>query len=126
MQRAQQRYREQAILSASPERLVVMLYDRLLLDVERGEAALTAGDFTAANEQLQHAQAIVTELASTLNVEAWEGAADLAALYAHLQTELVTANIKRDAAKAAHCKGIVSQLRDAFRGAAEKVAGAAS
>ena len=61
-QAAQARYRDEAILSASPERLVTMLYDRLMLDLERGEAAQRAGEWQEANAQLQHAQAIVAEL----------------------------------------------------------------
>ncbi|WP_338372001.1 flagellar export chaperone FliS, partial [Enterococcus faecium] len=64
--RAQQRYRDDAVLSAPPERLVTMLYDRLLLDIERGEIAQRAEDWTEANAQLQHAQAIVSELSSSL------------------------------------------------------------
>jgi flagellar protein FliS len=44
--RAQQRYRDDAVLSAPPERLVTLLYDRLLLDIERGEAAQRAEDWT--------------------------------------------------------------------------------
>ncbi len=63
--RAQQRYREDAILSAPPERLVTMLYDRLLLDIERAETAQRAADWAEANTQLQHAQAIVAELSSS-------------------------------------------------------------
>ncbi len=60
--RAQQRYRDDAVLSAPPERLVTMLYDRLLLDIERGESAQRSEDWEEANAQLQQAQAIVSEL----------------------------------------------------------------
>ncbi|WP_354003009.1 flagellar export chaperone FliS [Microbacterium elymi] len=75
--RAQQRYRDDAVLSAPPERLVTMLYDRLLLDIERGEAAQRAGDWAAASTHLQHAQAIVAELSGSLT-DAWDGSDGLA------------------------------------------------
>ena len=77
--RAQQRYRDDAVLSAPPERLVTMLYDRLLLDIERGESAQRSEDWEEANAQLQHAQAIVSELSSSLTDE-WSGSAGLRSL----------------------------------------------
>lgn len=116
--RAQQRYREEAILSASPERLLTMLYDRLVLDIERGEAAQLRGDGEAANSELQHAQQIVTELAGSLSAE-WEGSAGLRALYGYLTRELIGANISRDAARTRACLDIVLPLRDAWHAAAE-------
>ena len=118
--RAQQRYRDDAVLSASPERLVTMLYDRLLLDIQRGETAQRAGDWDEANRQLQHAQAIVAELHSSLTDE-WSGSADLRALYAFLTTTLIRANVERDADAARDCAALVAPLRDAWHAAAAQV-----
>lgn len=121
--RAQQRYREEAILSASPGRLLTMLYDRLVLDIERGEAAQRRGDREAANTELQHAQRIVTELAGSLSAE-WEGSAGLRALYGYLTRELIGANIARDPDRTRGCLDIVLPLRDAWHAAAESMTGA--
>ena len=66
-------YTNEAVLSATPAQLVTMLYDRLLLDLHRAEAAQTGSDWEAAREQLLHAQAIVGELSSTLRIDAWDG-----------------------------------------------------
>src|SRR4051795_965642 len=90
------RYMGDTVTTASPQRLLVMLYDRLALDLERGQAALMAGDRSVANEQLQHAQDIIIELRSSLQVDVWEGGPRLAALYSWLLTELITANVKGD------------------------------
>ena len=49
------RYMGDAVTTASPQRLLVMLYDRLALDLERAQAAFAAGDRAEANLQLQHA-----------------------------------------------------------------------
>jgi flagellar protein FliS len=122
--RAQQRYREDAILSATPERLVTMLYDRLLLDIERGEAAQRAGDWTAANTQLQHAQAIVAELMSSLT-DGWDGAAGLRGLYAFLTQTLIGANVGRDPDRTRSAREIVAPLREAWHAAADSLAPAA-
>ena len=119
--RAQQRYRDDAILSAPPERLVTMLYDRLVLDLERAEAAQVAGEWLAAGEQLVHAQAIVAELTASLT-DTWNGSANLRALYAHLTRTLITANIARDLDSTRACRDIVAPLRDAWHAAAAAVA----
>ena len=118
--KAQQRYRELAILSAGPERLLTMLYDRLLLDIERGEAAQRAGDWTEANTQLQHAQSIVAELTSSLT-DAWDGSAGLRALYTFLTQTLIGANIGRDPERTRVCAELVAPLRDAWHPAAESM-----
>ncbi len=67
------RYMGDAVTTASPQRLLVMLYDRLALDLERAQAALVEGDRQEASGQLLHAQDIVLELRSSLQVDAWEG-----------------------------------------------------
>lgn len=116
------RYMGDTVATASPQQLLVMLYDRLALDLERGEAALRAGDHEEAGRQLMHGQDIVTELHSSLKVEIWEGGPRLAALYTWLLTELVQANVKRDANRVASCRQVVEPLRDAWRQAAASLA----
>jgi flagellar protein FliS len=120
------RYLGDAISTASPQQLLVMLYDRLALDLERGRTALAVKDHEAANEQLQHAQAIVLELLSSLQVDAWEGGPRLAALYQWLHAELLTANLRKDANRVSSCLQVVEPLRDAWRQAAASLASAAS
>ena len=112
------RYLRDSIDTASPGKLLVMLYDRLVLDLAQGEEALRAGDRDAAADRITHAQEIILELRTTLDLDAWAGAAGLAGLYGFLLTELIQANIKRDADKVASCRGIVEPLRDAWRQAA--------
>ena len=116
------RYMGDTVTTASPQRLLVMLYDRLALDLERGQAALVAGDRAAASEQLQHAQEIVMELQSSLKVELWDGGPRLAALYTWLLTELIAANVRGDLRRIADCRKIVEPLRDAWREAAASLA----
>lgn len=115
--RAQQRYRDEAILSASPQRLVTLLYDRLLLDVERAQAAQLAGDWTTANGELQHAQRIVAELSGSLSGQ-WTGSGELQAVYAYLTRTLIGANIGRDAERTGQCRDLIAPLRDAWHAAA--------
>jgi flagellar protein FliS len=116
------RYLGAAVTTASPQRLLVMLYDRLALDLERAERALTEGDRAVANEQLQHAQEIVLELQASLRVDIWDGGPRLAALYTWLLTELMRANVKGSARVVADCRKIVEPLRDAWTEAAASLA----
>jgi flagellar secretion chaperone FliS len=118
------RYLEDSVNTASPGKLLVMLYDRLVLDLQQGEQAIQGGDRETASEKINHAQEIILELRTTLDVDVWEGAAGLAALYSWLLTELIQANIKLDAAKVAVCRGMIEPLRDAWREAAVAAANA--
>lgn len=114
-----------AVLSASPAKLLTMLYDRLVLDLDRGEKAQLAGDIPEANKQLTHAQDILTELIVTLDVKAWDGAPGLMSLYNFLVSELIEANITKDAARTAACRAAVEPLRAAWHEAAAQLAAAA-
>ncbi len=116
------RYLGDAVATSSPQQILVMLYDRLALDLERAQAALTAGDRAEANLQLQHAQDIVLELLTSLQVDAWEGGPRLAALYNWLIGELVQANVKLDTNRISSCRQVVEPLRDAWRQAAASLA----
>jgi flagellar protein FliS len=116
-----ERYLNDSISTASPARLLVMLYDRLVLDLVQAEEALTAGDRTAAGAPLMHAQEIILELRSTLKLDVWDGAQGLADLYGFLLTELISANVKGDVGKVASSRQLVEPLRDAWREAAIQV-----
>jgi flagellar protein FliS len=112
------RYLQDSINTASPGRLLIMLYDRLVLDLAQAEEALRTGDRETAHEKVIHAQEIVLELRTSLNLDAWSGAPGLANLYGYLLTELIGANIARDADRVAACRELVEPLRDAWREAA--------
>src|SRR6185295_9947131 len=109
-----QRYLADSVATASPAKLLVMLYDRLVVDLNRGEQALIAGDRPDANTHLKHAQDIVTELHVSLDRNAWDGAAGLASLYMFVETELINANIRGDAAKVAVVRTLIEPLRDTW------------
>jgi flagellar protein FliS len=112
------RYLADSINTASPGRLLVMLYDRLVIDLVQGEEALRAGDRDQAADKITHAQEIILELRTTLDLDAWSGAPGLAGLYGFLLTELIGANVGRDANRVAACRALIEPLRDAWREAA--------
>lgn len=111
-------YLAASVATASPARLLVMLYDRLSLDLQVAAAALAAGEPAAAHQPLLHAQDIVLELHASLKTDTWSGAPGLSALYDYLHRELVRANINKDAVATGFCLELVNDLRDAWREAA--------
>jgi flagellar protein FliS len=115
-------YVDNSVATASPERLLVMLCDRLVLDVQRGVAALEAGLTSEAHTQLVHAQEVVTHLRATLRVEGWDGGPGLASLYDWLHAQLVQANIRKDAGIAAGCFSLAQDLATTWREAALQAA----
>lgn len=108
----------EAILSASPARLLTMLYDRLLVDLNRAETAQIAGNWPVASENLVHAQAILSELISSLNSEVWSGATGLHSLYAFATQLLIDANVTRDPALTRQAIGLMEPLRQTWHEAA--------
>lgn len=117
------RYLDDTVATASPSQLLTMLYDRLVLDLRRAETHQRSGDRGAAGTHLTHAQDIVGELASTLDVAAWDGAQQLMSVYTYLLTELIGANVAGDAERTAACRALVEPLRDAWHEAAAQLAG---
>jgi flagellar protein FliS len=109
------RYLAESVATASPGQLLVMLYDRLVVDLTQAEAALRAGDNATASTRLMHAQDIVSELRGSLDLTVWDGAAGLAQLYGYLFTRLIKANVANDADLVAECRLVVEPLRDAWR-----------
>jgi flagellar secretion chaperone FliS len=116
------RYLREAASTAPPSRLVTMLYDRLVRDLVLAEVALGAGDVPAVHNELMHAQSIVAELSSSLDLTRWSGAAGLNAIYSWLLDELAAANMAKDASKITGCREVVEPLRDAWHEAAALMA----
>ncbi|GAA4749357.1 hypothetical protein GCM10025783_22030 [Amnibacterium soli] len=114
-------YNRDSVLSASPARLLVMLYDRLLLDLARAEAAQLGEDWSLASAQLLHAQEIVAELVGSLRPEVWDGGPGLLAVYNYVLTGMVQANVQRDVVKTRECITLLEPLRTAWHEAALKV-----
>lgn len=117
---ARQQYTRDAILSASPARLLTMLYDRLLVDLRRAEAAQSAKDWQAASDNLLHAQDIIAELAGSLRPGVWDGADGLRGVYEYVRVALVNANIHRDPARTSEAISLLEPLQQSWHAAASE------
>ena len=108
-------YLRDSLETASPGRIVVMLYDTAVRDLAVAERALESGEHAVANGRLVHAQAILLELYGMLDVAAWEGAPTLANLYLFLVRELIDANVGRDQKKVATCRDMLESLAEVWQ-----------
>lgn len=126
MHSVRSRYVTSAVETVGPARLLTMLYDRMLLDVDRGVEALQAGDRMQGSSHLQHAQEIVAELMVSLQPDGWEGGEQLMAIYRYLLTELIGAGAHGDADRARACRDLVLPLADAWHAAADELTRTAS
>jgi flagellar protein FliS len=110
-----QSYLAEAVLTASPQRLVVMMYDRLVLDLDRAHAALARTDHGGAHDALVHAQDIVIELRGALDVEIWPAGKALAAVYDYVLRLLVDANVRKTPRPVVEARELMVPLRDTWR-----------
>jgi flagellar protein FliS len=116
---AQLRYLTDAVSTATPARLAVMLYDRLGLDLRRAAEAQSGDEPFSASTHLLHAQQIVTELMTSLRLDLWPEGEGLASLYGFLLTELIAVNGAPDPARLAAVTRIVSELRESWSAAGD-------
>lgn len=115
-----QSYRESAILTASPERLVVMLYDGARRFLTQA-AAMRAGDVPTAHERLRRAEAIVEHLSLTLDLDQGEIAVRLQAIYAFGVRHLAAGRMERDADKLDAVNTLLGELRGAWEQAISSI-----
>ena len=62
-------YAQAQVNSASPEQILVLLYDAALRDIKEAMTALKVGDRSRKAKALDHAVKVVTELANSLRPE---------------------------------------------------------
>src|SRR3712207_4258119 len=88
-------YKESSILTAPPERLIVMLYDGARRFLAQAGAAMRAHDIARANARLQKAEAVIEELLTTLDMSAGEIAEHLQGLYVFCRRTLAEARLEQ-------------------------------
>jgi flagellar secretion chaperone FliS len=108
-------YRQQAILTAPPGRLVVMLYDGCLRFLFQSAHAMREGDRQTSLQRMRRAEAIIDELTVTLDHDRGGVIASrLQGIYAFSRRQLLDAWRDGDADKIDEVSGLLSELRDAW------------
>ena len=113
-------YQNNQILNASPEQILILLYDGSIRFCRQAIHAMDAGDRTTQAEKISRAMAIVCEFANTLDHEVGgDMAADLDALYGFMVRELTRANLKNDRKALETVVDLLSGLRETWAEAIE-------
>ena len=113
-------YRANAVLTASPGQLVLMLYDGALRALCLAREALERTDddprrLELVNTQLIKAQAIIGELQDTLNHDAGgDFATTMYRLYDYYNRRLLEANLRKQAAPVIEVERLLREVRDAW------------
>lgn len=118
------KYLENQVATASPEQLVILLYDGALRFLSQGREALAEGKALEAHGSLVKAQRIIIELMCALNPEADKTLSDnLTSLYFYMYQQLVRANIEKDAQRVEEVTRLMDTLRGGWREAVALVRG---
>lgn len=116
---AQQAYTESSVLTAPPEKLVVMLYDGAIRFLNVGALAMRSGDFVQARERVRRAEAIIDELNYSLDMSQGEIAVRLRSIYIFSKKHLLQGSLQRSPEALDTVVKLLSELRDAW----ERIAG---
>ena len=121
-------YREMEFHAASPERLVVIVFEQLVVNLERARIMMERRDLRETKDlevrvtSLRRARSLVGELLATLDFEkGGRIAVQLADLYQYILYELVDIGQRGDVVTMKKLVNIASDLRDGFTGAAEQL-----
>ncbi|MBS0309453.1 MAG: flagellar export chaperone FliS [Proteobacteria bacterium] len=118
---------ETGVTSASPHKLIVMLFDGALVAVSTAATQMKAGNISAKGESISKAiQIIENGLRASLEKNVGGGiAANLDALYEYMCNRLLTANLKNQPEVLDEVHGLLKDLKEAWEAIGDSAAGRA-
>jgi flagellar protein FliS len=109
------KYQTQQVMTASPARLVCMLYDRAILSLKEAVAAIEAGQIEARWRANKRATDIIAHMWTTLDTErGGEIAANLADLFKYMLSRLPQIDFDNDPAPAREVIRLLEPLRESW------------
>lgn len=108
-----QKYQQSSVQTATPGKLIVMLYEGAIRFVRQSIEAIDNKDIPKANQNLIKAQNIIHELTASLDYN-YPIAEDLGRLYEYMMHQLIEANIKKDSSRAAEVLSHLTELKNAW------------
>lgn len=106
-------YKNQQIMTASPEELTLMLYNGAIRFTVESMQALDRGNLEKANAANLRAQDIVREFMCTLDMQ-YEISQNYYKLYDYIEYRLMQGNIKKDKSQLEEAKNLLTELRDTW------------
>ena len=110
------KYLENSVNTASPAKLVEMLYQNSIERLEKTKSLIKNNNLSEANNQIIRVQDIITELNVSLDLKAGgDISQNLRSLYNYMNRRLVEANIKKDLEILEEVKTMIKDLLDTWR-----------
>jgi len=113
-------YQQNQVNQATPEQVLIMLYDGAIRNTAQAIQALAAADRVRKAESISKAIHIITALSDTLDRQiGGEIAENLDALYNFMIRELTNGNLRNDPAPLGQVEGLLRDLRQTWSEAIE-------
>lgn len=109
-------YKNQQIMTASPEQLTLLLYNGALRFLNESIQAMEQGDLPKSHNSNLRVQDIVHEFMHTLDMS-YEISQTWAKIYEYTEHCLIQGNIKKDVEQLQNAKSMLEEMRDAWAGA---------
>nr|WP_091160745.1 flagellar export chaperone FliS [Paenibacillus sp. 453mf] len=107
------KYRSSAVSTASPAKLLLMLYDGAIRFINAGIEGITNSDYQTANTNLGKAQSIISELNATLD-RSMPISSNLEALYEYISHLLMQSNVDKNETPAKEALGYLKEMRETW------------
>lgn len=114
-----QAYQNNSILTASPEELILMLYNGAIKFCNLAREAIEQKNVPKSHEYIVKAQNIIWELRVTLDKK-YPVAEDMERMYEFIYNLLVQANISKDKEKLETATQFIREFRDTWKEAIKK------
>lgn len=107
-------YQRNAILTASPAELTLMLYEGAIKFCNIARMAIEKGDIQKAHDNIKRAEDIITEFRVTLDRKypVWE---DFERVYDYIYRKLVEANMSKDLVPLDEALKYIREMRDTWK-----------
>ncbi|KHF37830.1 flagellar export chaperone FliS [Halalkalibacter okhensis] len=107
-------YKQNAMKTASPGELTLMLYNGCLKFINQAKKAIEAGNVEQRNTSITKAQNIIRELMVTLKTDSEVGQ-NMMRMYDFIMSQLVDANVKNDVQALTNAEELVTEFRNTWK-----------
>ena len=113
-------YQTSNITTATPEKLMILLFDGALQFLQKAKTAITENNFKERSENIDGARKIIRELMRTIDLENGNDVSkQLFKLYNRMAMNLIKANVQRNSAKIDEVIEDITNIRWGFQKAIE-------
>lgn len=117
---AYNQYKKTSVETVAPEKLLLMLFDGALKNINNAKKAIEKKDINMAHQEIIKTEDIIIELMSTLKMD-FEISHSLFVLYEYLLHQLTQANCKKDIALLNEVEAFITEIRETWAEAAKAI-----